>query len=282
MNSTAVSAIRIGARLTSIVSPRLGAAWLERLFLTPSRLPIRESEEGSMASAERHFLKFDGARELPLYTWGRGPAVLLAHGWSGRGAQMSGFVAPLVEHGFSVTAFDAPGHGVANGKLSGLHELVSSLELVTSHLGGVHAIVAHSLGAAATTMALSRGVGVARAVYVAPPENPGEYVFRVADHLGFSRKAAQGARALMEKRYGVRFQQLRGTELAPGMNVPLLVIHDQQDQEAPHDHGKRLVAAWPGSRLLATNGLGHNRILGDRSVAEAAAGFIRDGAAEVP
>ncbi len=282
MNSSIVFAIRIGARLTSIVSPQLGAAWLERLFLTPRRLPTRASEEESMASAERRFLRFDSARKLPLYTWGSGPAVLLAHGWSGRGSQMSGFVEPLVECGFSVTAFDAPGHGAADGRLSGLHEMVSSLELVASHLGGVHAIVAHSLGAAATTIALSRGVGVARAVYVAPPENPGDYLFRVADHLGFTRRAARGAKTLMEKRFGVGFHQLRGTALASGMNVPLLVIHDLQDREVPQDEGQSLVAAWPGSRLMATSGLGHNRILGDRSVADAAARFVTDGAAEIP
>ncbi len=86
----------------------------------------------------------------------------------------------------------------------------------------------------------------------------------------------------MEKRFGVGFHQLRGTALASGMNVPLLVIHDLEDREVPQDEGRSLVAAWPGSRLMATIGLGHNRILGDRSVADAAARFVTDGAAQIP
>lgn len=279
MNSTIVRVFRIGARLTSTVSPKLGAAWLERLFLTPRRWPIAAIEEERMASAERRVLRFDSARELPVYTWGNGPPVLLAHGWSGRGSQMSGFVAPLVERGFSVTTFDAPGHGAADGRLSGLPEMASSLELVASHLGQVHAVVAHSLGASATTMALSRGLEVARAVYIAPPENPGDYLFRAAEYLGFSRRAAQSAQALMEKRFGVPFQDAKGTQLASELDVPLLVIHDLRDREVPHDDGQRLAAAWPGSQLMTTNGLGHSRILSDPSVVDAVAGFVTDGRA---
>ena len=279
MNSTILRAIRIGARLTSTVSPQLGGAWLERLFLTPRRVPTRAIEEERMATAERRVLRFDSARELPVYTWGNGPAVLLAHGWSGRASQMSGFVAPLVERGFSVTAFDAPGHGAADGRLSSLPEMVSSLELVASHVGEVHAVVSHSLGASATTIALSRGVGVARAVYIAPPENPGDYLFRAAEHLGFTRRAAQSAQALIETRFGVRLQDAKGTTLASEMDVPLLIIHDLQDREVPHDDGKRLATAWPGSRLMATSGLGHNRILSDPAVVDAAVRFVTEEAA---
>jgi len=230
-----------------------------------------------MASAERQALSFDSARKIPVYTWGEGPAVLLAHGWSGRGSQMSSFVGPLVERGFSVVTFDAPGHGEADGKRSGLPEMVSTIELVASHIGGVHAVVAHSLGTSATTLALARGLDVARAVYIAPTENPGEYLFKVAELLGFSTRAAQVARDRMERRFGAPFQDAIGTVLASELEVPLLVIHDLLDREVPHDDGQRLAAVWPGSELMTTSGLGHGRILGDASVIDAVVRFVTDG-----
>ncbi len=122
---------------------------------------------------------------------------------------MSAFVASLVDRGFSVTAFDAPGHGAADGTLSGPPEMASSVEIVAGHLGRLHAVVAHSLGASATTLALDRGLGLARAVYIAPPENPGDYLFRVAEQLGFSRGAALCAQARMENRFGILFKDSR-------------------------------------------------------------------------
>ncbi len=280
MNSVIVRAIRIAAKLTSTVSPHLGAAWLERLFLTPRRWPTPAIEQERMASAEHRILRFDRQRQFPIYTWGSGPPVLLVHGWSGRGSQMSAFVASLVERGFSVTTFDTPGHGAADGTLSGPPEMASSLEIVASHLGQIHAVVAHSLGASATSLALSRGLAVARAVYIAPPENPGDYLFRAAEHLGFSRRAALSAQARIEKRFGVLFEDSRGAALASKLDVPLLVIHDLQDREVPHDEGQRLAAAWPGGRLMTTSGLGHGRILGDPEVIDATVRFVSDGASD--
>ena len=50
-----------------------------------------------------------------LAVWQAGPAtapaVLLAHGWGGRGVQMQSFVAPLLASGYRVVWFDQPGHG---------------------------------------------------------------------------------------------------------------------------------------------------------------------------
>ena len=271
-----VRAIRAGARLASAVSPHLGAVWLERLFITPKRWPTPEIEQERMARAEHRVLRFDGAREFPIYTWGDGPPVLLVHGWSGRGSQMSGFVAPLVERGFSVATFDAPGHGAADGTVSGPTEMATSLELLARHLGQIHAVVAHSLGASATTFALSRGFEVARAVYIAPPENPGDYLFRAAAHLGFSQSAAQAAQARMEQRFGVLFDDSRGAELAAELDVPLLLIHDLEDREVPHEEGKHVADAWRGSRLMTTRGLGHRRILADPEVIDATVRFVTD------
>jgi len=47
-------------------------------------------------------------RRLNGVSWGEGPVVLLVHGGSGWGQQMSVDVEPLVAAGFRVVAWDAP------------------------------------------------------------------------------------------------------------------------------------------------------------------------------
>ncbi len=272
--STIVRIIGIGARISSAITPTLAARWLERLFLTPSRRPISPRKARWLATALKSTVQFDDSRSMPVYSWGSGPTVLLVHGWSGRGSQMRPLADPLVQRGFRVVAFDAPGHGEAGGRMTGLPEMATAIELVAAHVGPVHAIMAHSMGAAATTFALSRGMAVERAVYISPPENPGGYLYPVARLLGFGEEVARRAQKRIERRFSFQFDDTRGTLLAPRLEVPMLLVHDGDDPEVPLEEGSRLAEAWPGSELMTTKGLGHHRILRTRSVIEAAVDFL--------
>jgi pimeloyl-ACP methyl ester carboxylesterase len=257
-----------------MIAPPLAARWLQRLFLTPRRLPAPPREIEWLSEAEESRFGFGRNQTLPLFSWGNGPVVLLAHGWSGRGSQLAAFSAPLVKLGFRVVAFDAPGHGKADGNQLGLPEMAEVIAQIGKSIGPIHAIVAHSLGTAATTIALSSGLDAERLVYIAPPENPGDYLYRVARYLGFGDRIALRTQKRMERRFNYPFALCRGSALAPSLDVPLLIIHDRGDRDVPHDEGVRLAAEWAGARLLSTEGLGHNRILRNRKVIEAATEFV--------
>lgn len=266
--------MKIAARTSAFVAPGLAARWLERLFLTPTRHPLRPHERQRLATAERIEVVFDPARRLPVYLWGTGPTVLLVHGWSGHGVQMGTIAESLVRAGYRVASYDAPGHGAADGRLTGLPEMAAAVEQVALTLGPLRAVVAHSLGAAATTIAVARGLPVDRLVYLSTPENPGTYLHRAARYLGFGDAVRRRAQVRIERRFDFPFAAARGTTLAPSIDVPLLVIHDLADPVVPHDAGVRLVEAWPGAALKTTTGLGHHRILRDRSVVDTAVAFI--------
>jgi pimeloyl-ACP methyl ester carboxylesterase len=50
--------------------------------------------------------------------------------------------------------------------------------------------------------------------------------------------------------------------------VPTVFVQDDTDVRTRPDDARRLHAAHPGSRLVLTHGLGHNRILDDPAVVE--------------
>jgi hypothetical protein len=65
---------------------------------------------------------------------------------------------------------------------------------------------------------------------------------------------------------------------------PLLVVHDPDDPDSPHDMSEKLVDVWSGARLMTTRGLGrlaHYRILRHRPAINAAVDFIGRAAPDV-
>ncbi len=271
--STIVRSIQFLAPVTSAVSPPLAGLWLQRLFTTPIRHRVPDRERDWVQSARRSSLAFNGG-SLAIYEWGHGPRILLVHGWSGRATQLGAFVQPLVEQGFSVLAFDAPGHGGASGSRSALPEFAFAMERVLERFGDVHGIIAHSMGTAATSFVLTRGASAKRLAYIAPPENPGNYLFRAARFLNFPDSIAPRAQRHIEEKYGVLFESARGIHLAPQIDTPLLIVHDEKDSDVPFAEGQRLADAWQGSTLHRTQGLGHTRILRDPDVVQRVVGFI--------
>jgi hypothetical protein len=54
----------------------------------------------------------------------------------------------------------------------------------------------------------------------------------------------------------------------------VLVMPDEEDEIVPFSEGKQIVAASSGAVLHTTRGLGHNRLLRDAGVVQAAVAFI--------
>jgi len=277
-------AILFALRAAAAVSPQLAAAGLERLFLSTRRHPAPRREETWMQGAREHRVTVrlpDGEAELAAWSWGDDgrPAVLLVHGWESRGSQMGAFAAPLVAAGLRPVAFDGPGHGRSPGSRSSIVEMAAAVGGVACWLGGdgveVRGVVAHSAGSAATTVALADGAfSVRRLVYVAPPADPGRFLHAAGRLLGLRPEIAERTQRRIEERFDVTFASLAGATLAPRMEVPLLAFHDRGDREVPHDEAERLVAGWPGARLVTTEGLGHRRILRHPRVVDPAVAFL--------
>jgi pimeloyl-ACP methyl ester carboxylesterase len=208
------------------------------------------------------------------WRWGRGPAVVLLHGWGGHSGQLTSFVAPLLSRGLSVLALDAPGHGRSSRGLSSAVQFARALRAVVDATGPVHGVVAHSLGGCAVALAARDGLPVSRVVLIASPVNPPAWVEVFAARFGLTPEVVDLMKRRSEHRIGFRWDDLRVTALAAGLRQPLLVIHDRHDAEVPLSDGASIAAAWPGGRLVETAGLGHHRVLRDPAVIAQAADFL--------
>jgi pimeloyl-ACP methyl ester carboxylesterase len=112
---------------------------------------------------------------------------------------------------------------------------------------------------------------------VAPGVDLEGYVLEFARIFGLSADASHALKLRIERHVGVTMRDLDPRKAAPNLRIPLLVIHDRTDREAPFAGGEALARSWPGARFMATEGLGHTRILWDEKVVSAATAFLREG-----
>jgi pimeloyl-ACP methyl ester carboxylesterase len=273
---------RAAIRSIHPLAPRRAADLAARWFVTPTRPSPRaghggnEPDAGPAADPGTPIVVSDGRLRLAAHAWGRGPLVVLVHGWNGRGMQLEAMARALAARGHRAVAFDHPAHGSSRGRTVTLPEMADAIGLVSDQLGGARALVAHSLGAAAATLALSRGLSPARAVYLAPPLHPERWIARFGRALGLPASAEEGLVAALERRAGVPVAALHPLALAPRQKTELLIVHDRGDREVPIEEGEALAQAWPGARLVVTEGLGHKRLLSSEFAVELVADFVDD------
>jgi pimeloyl-ACP methyl ester carboxylesterase len=258
----------------SRVSPPLARAAAVRLFCTPmTRHRARADEIGVLPSAVGGSVSIDGNR-VRYWRWGRGPAVLLVHGWGGSGGQLAAFIAPLVARGYSAVTFDAPAHGDSDGSTSTLLQFAATVEAVVSRVGAPVATVAHSLGSTAVAYAAGRGVAVGRVALISAAANPLAYFRAFLDLLGIPAAHRPRYERHFEEKLDFRWHEVAVPQFARYMPMPMLAVHDLDDRDVSWRESAAIVEAWPNSRLVTTSGLGHNRILRDEGVVRQVVEFV--------
>ena len=248
-----------------------------RLFGTP--MPgARERALAADTLGARIEMLEHGEHRIAAYLWGdpaRQPLVLLAHGWSSFGLRFAPWVRALRQAGYSVVTFDQLAHGRSSGRRATLPSFAEAVFQVAKHYGPLAAVIGHSLGGAATMLALSKGMRAERTVLIAPAADP----MAAADRFGRAVGLAQSLRAHLfdewEKRFKIPVAGLQVHVNAPFIARPALVVHDLEDREVPWAEGERYARYWPQARLLTTTGLGHHRIAAEPQVIAEALRFLQ-------
>jgi pimeloyl-ACP methyl ester carboxylesterase len=281
--STNARALTIGALRQSLmpllgrVLPGLAATVLERAMLTPTR--PRDRAGADLVRRDTATLVPYGHRWLATWSFGAGPTVMLVHGWSGHAGQFEPWIEALVAAGYRVVLFDAPAHGLSTGTRTTLMDFAGAVQHVAGLSGPIHAIVAHSFGAPAAVFAMKHGLAVRRLVLLAAPISLIDAATGVARLIGFPLRVARLMQRRLERRLKFRWAETTTDRFLAQISARgaprTLLIHDRRDREVPFAMAERIAAAVPSARLVATDGLGHVRLLRARRVVDEALNFLR-------
>ncbi|WP_100446806.1 alpha/beta fold hydrolase [Glycomyces xiaoerkulensis] len=260
-------------------APAPAAKILSRMWFKVPGGPQRRLRGQAPAGAEVFGVDCLG-EEIWGYDWGEGPLVYLVHGWGGSTGDFRYLAASLAAAGMRVVAFDSPSHGNSGPSPYGerhtdaLH-MAEAMRVVIDKFGPPEAVVAHSLGCLTAVLGMREAgidLSAPRLALIAPFIGG---VTGFADTLGSI--VPVGPRILgrfvplVEARAGVALGDV--TLMDPVVEAPTLIVHDTWDRPNPFRHGKALSEAWPNARLMATEGLGHRKVLVGPEVHRRVTGF---------
>ena len=256
------------------LSPRGGGVLAASLFTTPRRHRTPDWERALRATARQR--TFAGELNASEFGPERGHPVVLLHGWEGRGTQLGRLAEPLIAAGHRVIALDGPAHGGSTGKRANPIAFAEALLEVQREVGPFHGVVAHSMGAAASGIAIHRGLHVNRVALLGGPASLPEVLDRFIAVVGIERRIARHLREALRRQSGTHPDEVDIRRIGPAMKVPALIVHDVHDTEVPVADGRVIAAAWARAEYLEVDVGGHRRMLKAAQVIEAVTRFVGD------
>ncbi|WP_433167543.1 alpha/beta fold hydrolase [Kribbella sp. CA-247076] len=265
--------VSAGLSTVGLFSPPLAGRLTFELWRRPlARGRLRESERAIHAAARVEVV--DGT---VTYAWGDGRRpILLVHGWRSRASRYAGFVARLLDLGYSPVSYDAPGHGDSPGPIVSILGHQRIIRGLADRHGPFEGVVAHSLGVPFALYAVREGVAARRLVTISGVAEFGYLADAFCHELGLGPKVNRALRRNIERRYFDGDDRIWTRFSVAAGDLDLLVIHNDEDDVVTPQQARALLTAYgPRARFRSTSGLGHSRILTDPDVIAEAVAFLQ-------
>jgi pimeloyl-ACP methyl ester carboxylesterase len=242
------------------------------LFRRP--FPHRRSpEQLAILASGRPFFVPSGPYLLRGYRYpGLGPTVILTHGWQGSAASWFRLVPMLLERGFSVVTFDAPGHSGRPG-LATLPQYAQGLADVVELFSPVSALVGHSFGGMASARVARHLPDLKALVLIGTPDKTRTLVDNFARRVAMDETAREAFERRLQQACQASLDEEATSFYLPQVRCPVMVMHDHDDEVISIEAAKALAAA-AGVELVASTGLGHRTIIRDPATLSRVADFL--------
>lgn len=262
------------ANIMAAIAPARFRAITAKRFVRPRVRQQTDTGRDFLASLDAGWIEGPLGRQR-IYSGGSGPAVFFLHGWEADAADISSHAQHLMENGYRVVLIDGPAHGSSDGHKATLPLFAEGLGAVAATLGQPFAIIAHSMGAASSVVAMSDGlVNPAAFVALAAPCSLDDNVSFQAGAMGMSSRAIALMKDGMESVLKTPISRFDIARDAPAMRAKALFLYGDNDVIVPINAGEKASKDWPGAQLVIKPGLGHRGVLRDPGVLAEVAAFL--------
>lgn len=265
-------------KILQFFSTKWATKYAQKLFITPLRFAPPKREEAMYFGSKKKWVTIPEInKKVMVYNYGNSvKKVLLVHGWSGRGTQMSEIAEKLIHNKYMVVSFDAPAHGKSTGKTTHMREFIATVKVLNKKCGPFEAVVGHSLGAMTLLNNIKEGLQTKRAVVIGAGDIISDIIKNFVKQIGLKNKISTLLKQHLDSIFGDDININSASEAAKKVTIPTLVIHDTDDRDVAVSCGENIHKNLKNSKLIITNGLGHRRILRDPKVVNTVFDFINE------
>ena len=269
--------ILITAKFLEVISPKLAIKFAAKLFTTPikHKIPKREFQMDD-ESIQEQILIPSLNKKIVVYKYGQGDKrILLIHGWSGRGTQLYKIANELVNLEYQTISFDAPAHGKSSGNNTIMTEFISSIIELEKQFGSFEFAIGHSLGGMALLNAIKTNIKVKKAIIIGSGDIIQDIIDDFFSKLKLNPQNGIKLKEYFEDKFKIEMDYYSASRAAKEITIPILVIHDENDDEVNIKAAHNIHYHLKNSELMITNKLGHRKILGNTEVINRIIEFIK-------
>lgn len=287
MKSFAQHLAKAGLKILSVIAPPIAGKQAARAFAATRNDANPQRKAFTPIGARAIGVTNAQSKVNNIYMWGKsGEIVLLVHGWGADCGSMFGLVQPLLNLGYRVATFDGPAHGASEGNRTTMAEYVlatreaieqlESEQLESHSKGKVSKVVAHSLGGIVAMAALKHYPAIRQLALISAPCSLTDVLdIWSKGYMSLSKRVKQHILAQLFKDNGVPVSHWDITLHGQAWQGDALVLHDEQDPIVHPRHAARIAKILPNSTLALFSGLGHVKILTDKSVHHTISAFFQ-------
>lgn len=190
--------------------------------------------------------------------------IVLAHGWSRNRGRMVDRARFFGKMGFTTVMHSARDHGGSSPhRFMNALRFAEDIEAVLNWVNEPIFLYGHSAGAAAAVIATSRNSGRIKLLFLEgcyAKTKEGLLSLYREYNLFFGIFFAPMVVVWMEIFYGKGLDAISPVNLAPGIDLPVLIIHGEKDRKFPLHHAWRLKDSFPAGRaeLFVAKGSDHS------------------------
>ena len=262
--------------IISIISSKITVSLLGYIFSRPLRYKPHEREKEFLKSSKKevHFIASINKRIKTYELEGNKKKVLLVHGWSGRGSQLSSIANECNKKGFYVVSFDAPAHGDSSSSTTNVPEFVEAINFLNTTKGPFDYAIGHSFGGASIFNYCRKYKGFKKIVVIGTQSKLSTYFEEFIKIIGLKEDYSKKIMTLFENKVGEKILDYDPESFVRKIASKTLIIHCSDDNYVNFSSAVVLNKEIENSEIYKTIGLGHKKILGDEKTISRLINFL--------
>ena len=245
------------------------------LFCTPRSGFVKPHQKDYLKAHQFEKIKYKKI-QIQTYHWpGKGPKVLLLHGWDSHTFRWKDLIKKLKAKDYDIFACDAPAHGYSEGNILNVPIYDEVLQLMIDKYQP-EILIGHSAGAMTCiyNQHQQNTSIISKMVLLGSPSEMQRVMKGFQKILGLSNKFMSVTEDYFKSRYGYTFSEFSMCKFAEHIDVPSLVIHDKYDKIVPYQEAIMIDKALKNSKFILSEGAGHS--LNKKHIDEEVINFLQN------